>query len=49
VTNVITAVEVTEVTERNVGDAPMLTPLLASTVKAGFDYARSARTRRKLS
>jgi transposase len=34
VTNVITAVEVTE---SNVGDAPMLKPLLDSTVKAGFD------------
>jgi transposase len=34
VTNVVTAVEVTE---SNVGDAPMLAPLLASTVGAGFD------------
>lgn len=34
VTNVITAVEVTE---SNVGDAPMLAPLLTSTVRAGFD------------
>jgi hypothetical protein len=34
VTNVITAVEVTEST---VGDAPMLAPLLKSTAQAGFD------------
>ncbi len=34
VTNVITAIEVTE---SNVGDAPMLAPLLKSTVAAGFD------------
>jgi transposase len=34
VTNVITAIEVTE---SNVGDAPMLVPLLESTVAAGFD------------
>jgi transposase len=34
VTNVITAIEVTE---SNVGDAPMLAPLLASTVAAGFN------------
>jgi transposase len=34
VTNVITAIEVTE---SNIGDAPMLEPLLASTVAAGFD------------
>jgi transposase len=34
VTNVITAIEVTE---SNIGDAPMLAPLLASTVAAGFN------------
>ena len=33
-TNAITAIEVTE---SNVGDAPMLTPLVESTVAAGFD------------
>ena len=33
-TNVITAIEVTE---SNVGDSPMLAPLLASTVAAGFN------------